>query len=144
MAVDWTPETRLERSQHNKSLDILLRSSNDAFCDWQVVALFYAALHQIDAYRETRGILPTVEEPNHSERWRVVVSDERFKNIKNDYRRLIDFGFQARYTPVPVSPEDVSNARQRLMKIENYLRPLIVASIQQTRPQHPPQSQEPK
>lgn len=143
MAVTWTPETRLERAQHNKSLDGFLRSANDAYCDWQIVALFYAALHLIDTYREVRGILPTDEEPNHSERWRVVASDDRFKNVKNDYRRLIDFGFQARYTPVPVNPDDVSNARQRLMKIENYLRPLILASIQQSRPNQSPQSQQP-
>lgn len=144
MAVSWTPETRLERSQHNKSLDGFLRSGSNEYCDWQVTALFYAALHLIDAYREVRGILPIDEEPNHSERWRAVVSDDRFKSIKNDFRRLIDFGVQARYTPVPVSPDDVSNARQRLMKIENYLRPLILASIQQSRPQQPPPSQQPE
>jgi hypothetical protein len=39
----------IQQAERNEDLDEYLGRATPAFCEWQVVALFYSALHYVDA-----------------------------------------------------------------------------------------------
>lgn len=66
------------------------------FPQWTTVALFYAALHYVDAYlRGDNGWNPTREEEKHG--FRNDYLRRHFRDLYKPYGRLFQYGHDARY-----------------------------------------------
>jgi hypothetical protein len=64
--------------------------------EWAAVIAFYAAVHYVNGYLwEIRRYAP----PNHESRNLMVRGDPVLRTCQEEYRRLLDAGFRARYVP---------------------------------------------
>jgi hypothetical protein len=64
--------------------------------EWVAVMAFYAAVHYVNGYLwEIRRYAP----PDHESRNRLVRGDPVLGACREEYRRLLDAGFRARYVP---------------------------------------------
>ncbi len=72
--------------------------------DWALVALFYAALHYIEAY-----LAPAHHLRSHEARDNYVGRDANLKSIYVEYGELKYYGFNARYGVFGFTPKDVTD-----------------------------------
>lgn len=88
-----TQQAHLQQAEHNESLYRHLAAAAPTYADWQITALFYAALHYVDSYLAKTNIHP----PDHAQRqkWVWMVGD--LKSIAIDYALLRDRSQDARY-----------------------------------------------
>ena len=63
------------------------------FPDWEITALFYSALHYVDAFLSTQGIHPR----SHENRIRSI---RQYADSWEDYRDLYNLSLDARYNMV--------------------------------------------
>jgi hypothetical protein len=64
--------------------------------EWVAVMAFYAAVHYVNGYLwEIRRYAP----PDHESRNLLVRGDPVLRSCREEYRRLLDAGFRARYVP---------------------------------------------
>lgn len=89
-------DDHLAQAQHN----LLFAESIDAvqYSDWVATALFYAALHYVDAFLDTKGHHPG----KHDVRDGFVAKVQELRPIHSHYRALKDSSRNARYYP-PIS-----------------------------------------
>ncbi len=83
-----------EAEWNEQAADALLQTQ---FADWAVVALFYAALHLVDAY-----LASTVHPKDHTERFSVIAVTP-LERIYADHRELYQRSLDARYGCVAFS-----------------------------------------
>lgn len=95
--MEFETRQHLAVAQWNRDLAASLRrdSAQPLPSEWIVVIAFYAAVHYVNAYlwEELR-----VARSNHGERTLRVRTDRRLAACRAAYRRLLDAGYQARYT----------------------------------------------
>ena len=74
------------------------------YTEWEVTALFYSALHYLNAYLETQG---------HSLRTHVDRNAlaNRLTNIGNEYSELFRSSLRARYKFAKFTPQEVDEIR---------------------------------
>lgn len=82
----------LEQAQHNERF--FSGIDTDTYSDWAVIALFYSALHYVDAYLAKEGI---VDPGGHDSRDEFVRRYPTTRAIWPQYRRLKSFSMSARY-----------------------------------------------
>lgn len=84
----------LEQARHNERfLDFLLADDELVFSDWAAAAIFYTALHYIDAYLSHRGVDSIAA---HYER-NSLVKQHCSKELYAAYRKLLDESRLSRY-----------------------------------------------
>ena len=88
----------------NEEFAAVLGALPERYAEWEVTALFYAALHYADAYLETQGRRPG----DHSQRNRMVNS---LTNAGGAYRRLFRLSLEARYELARFTPQEVDQIR---------------------------------
>lgn len=69
----------------------------DRFPDWAAIALFYTALHCIDALLGSRN--PPIHPSDHGSRDNAVSSSPELSSIYDEYRKLKNDSYAARYYP---------------------------------------------
>ncbi len=110
-------EQHLSKANDNEgfasSLD-LLKSIN---VDWALTALFYAALHYVEAYFATRSI----HSVDHRARDSAIQRDPNLRKIFNDYSELKNYSINARYYMYPIKSGDVALLLSRLQAIKSHL-----------------------
>ena len=80
------------QSTHNKQTSDFLNSATPKYRDWEIITLFYSALHRIDKYFLDNGI----QKPNnHAERKSLV--RRHLPVIYGSYHKLSTLGHRARY-----------------------------------------------
>ena len=87
----------LEQAERNESLykDLCrLYTSAPNYTEWEVVALFYAALHYVDAWLASSE---DVHPRNHAQRTGIVRSNSALNPIWNEYTGLYRMSVLARY-----------------------------------------------
>lgn len=87
----------LEQVERNESLykDLCrLYTSVPQYSEWEVVALFYAALHYVDAWLASSG---HIHPRNHSQRTAIVMNDSALIPISDQYGKLYRLSVLARY-----------------------------------------------
>jgi len=92
----------VDRAQHNENLYHHLAASGTVFNDWQIVALFYAALHYVKAYALHKNArVPTSHEAAFA--W---MARESFlkRHVAGDYAELRDRSEDTRYKLVKLPP----------------------------------------
>ena len=72
--------------------------------EWEVTALFYSALHYVNAYLRTQGHSPR----NHVQRNEIVYS---LTNVGVEYEALFRESIRARYNFVRFTPQEVDEIR---------------------------------
>ena len=117
------PTWRLAKYRHNKSFSEVFDQSR--YPDWAITALFYAALHLVDAVLERElGRTPDT----HIRRSAWLHKAGMTRPIAGEYQRLRGLSEQARYDKESeqFSQEDVQAARGHLAAIEEQLLSRII------------------
>ena len=83
-------QDHIDQAEHNEGLALSLLDTPHT--DWAVTALFYAALHLLDAYLTPQGRLTS-----HQERIGFVFRSPDFSSAASHYRELLDRSQDARY-----------------------------------------------
>ena len=71
-----------------------LYTSVPEYTEWEIVALFYSALHHVEAYFDMQG---GYHSGSHRERNRIIRDSTEFRAIARDYMRLYNLSIIARY-----------------------------------------------
>lgn len=94
----------IEKAERNANFALSLSLDSPAKIDWALVALFYAALHYIEAYLDaTAGI----HLRSHDSRDRMIGRESNLKKIFSEYSDLKYYGYNARYEVDPFTADDV-------------------------------------
>ncbi len=95
----------------------------DADRRWCVTALFYAALHWVEAYLAARNFGGYAD--NHTTRMNMIKTVSDLRRIHADYRLLTDRGWEARYKIRVITTQEVADARSAYDRIRAHLEPFI-------------------
>jgi len=98
-----------ERARDNEAFAAALDLASAIQRSWAVVALFYSALHWVEAYLATKDMHPG----NHMVRSRLAGTDTNLRPIYLHYRELEDMSRHARYELRPFTEEQVRELRLR-------------------------------
>jgi hypothetical protein len=91
---------------------------------WEIVLLFYSALHVMQGYIETKGARFAAE--NHAERWRAICAAPELRMARAAYKDLQDLSVQVRYDPdFRVAVQDLQNARDWYAKVRAIVEPKL-------------------
>lgn len=89
--------------------------------DWALVALFYAALHYVEAY-----LAPATHVKSHETRDKYFSRDRNLRTVYTEYAELKYFGYNARYDVVPFKTNDVTeHVLKDFDSIRNHLSSLM-------------------
>lgn len=94
----------LPLAESNESFVVSITSLPARFPDWEITALFYSALHYVDAFLSTQGIHPR----SHDSRIRSIRS---FTNSWEDFRDLYNLSLDARYNTVSFTTQSADAVR---------------------------------
>ena len=114
-------DLHIKKYKHNKDFsNILLK---DEYCDWQITAAFYAALHLVEAVLSKENIHPT----SHEERENVMLDNYKIFNndAMNNYHVLRNLSHKARYTDIIENNEELYLAKESLSNIEEEIKKYI-------------------
>lgn len=115
-----TRQEHLAQAEHNEALSQRLEITR--YTDWAVTALFYSALHLIDAYLLALGMDPK----DHAERLRQVASAAALRPVWLRYRNLLDWSIDARYECLPFTTGQVQALRRNSFEpLERHLKTLL-------------------
>ena len=104
--------------------DDFLSIFNAKVFNWATVALFYSALHYIQAFLVQRGLGEMVE--NHPLRNRLVDTISELKDISTSYRHLHDTGWACRYRGRAVKREDIEGLlRPDFVRVRDRVKSLL-------------------
>jgi hypothetical protein len=88
------------------------------YLEWEAVALFYAAVHYINGYFETKGLVVS----NHREREDWINRDATLRPTYTAYRYLYTDSRSARYFGGTFSQPRIQDRRRDLQTIKRALR----------------------
>jgi hypothetical protein len=115
-----TATQHIAQAAHNEALSLAVEAD---YADWAVTALFYAALHYVEAYfyvHAARQHAPP-HYTNHSLRGPAVRI--RIPRMYRHYQRLFDRSIQARYDCVAFAQSNVQYLRQNdLEPLKQYVQ----------------------
>lgn len=103
-----TLDEHIVQAAHNEALSRVIEQQ---YADWALTALFYAALHYVEAYfyQDSASGYPR-HYTNHVDRHAAVRS--RLRPIYGHYRALMTHSLDARYNCVAFSASDVHSVRR--------------------------------
>lgn len=114
-------EDHRAKAAHNEALAASLAAS---FEDWAVVALFYAAVHYVEAHFAKN--VPPVHSQNHDRRDSAIASSKVLKPQWKNYRELKNQSRAARYyAHIVFTQADVDAAKTRLEAVKLVILPTL-------------------
>ena len=114
-----TIKSHLAKAEHNKALAEFLKGQSD-YLDWQVVAIFYAALHKVQAMLRVAGYTE-MQTDSHVKVKNILNSE--FTDIGVDYTLLLSQSHVSRYDADYVTTvQDVNKAQSLLDSIDTKIR----------------------
>lgn len=108
----------LAKAEHNEDF---VKDIGNPYFDWQVVGLFYAAMHYIEAYLAKNNL----HSPDHTIRTSVVQKEQKLRGIYVDYRELLNESRSARYEAIVFGQSDVTRLQRTFSRIKSHILPLI-------------------
>jgi len=105
-------DAHLWQAKHNETLFSQLLTTE--FLDWAVTAIFYSALHHVDAYLATKDIHPSFHYKGR-DRW--VATESNLRHIWNQYRWLKEKSEAARYDVKHFTQSEVNHLKQSEFEI---------------------------
>lgn len=120
-SINW----HLYKKQHDLDANKLFVSNSPRYIDWEVITLFYSAMHNVDAaICKIRQLGTAIPEPHsHKERRKLIL--KFFRQIADDYGMLEHISRWARYEEVIITPNILSTARSLYSSIISYLRNFV-------------------
>ena len=120
-----TEQQHLAKAQTNRQLSTDLENKLADYREWQIITVFYAAVHQVQAYLRAR----TTDYPQtHQERDDLINRLPDLRVIYNPYLELKRISVKSRYACLPVNQYDVDLARQQYEAIQTHIDALLSAS----------------
>ena len=120
-----TESEHLARAEKNEKYCDLLRSSiqsSETYRDWEIVGLFYSALHYVDAYLARIPFHPR----SHGTRNNLVRMTSELRPIHRSYLTLYDRGRDARYELVEISLDRLTGLRNgEFDAVKTHVRSLL-------------------
>jgi hypothetical protein len=96
----------LTQAEHNERFYHLVMALETPYYDWATVALFYAALHYIDAWFGAQaGLHPR----GHQARNSLVRMTAQLREVESHYGQLFKRSIEVRYLLLPMSRAQVSS-----------------------------------
>lgn len=112
-----TAQQHLDKAARNEHLSSELQNLSDGYAEWQIITVFYAAVHLVQAYLRAK----TTEYPQtHAERDQLIVTMKALNPIYKPYQELKHMAVTARYACLPTNGHDVREARKQLAEIQTY------------------------
>lgn len=105
-------DAHLWQAAHNETLYSQLLTTE--FLDWAVTAIFYSALHYIDAYLATKDIHPS---RHYKGRTPLVSRESNIKDIYGKYERLKNKSEAARYDVKHFTQAEVKGLKENEFKL---------------------------
>lgn len=100
----------ITKAQRNLTFQSRLEKWDDRSLDWELVSLFYAALHYLDAY--FLRLNPPHTASNHGERKRILKETPLPRSAQEDYRTFEDMSRDARYNFIDLDEQTFEDGRQ--------------------------------
>lgn len=85
----------IQKAERNERFYQSCNLGNSSFKEWATVAIFYAALHYVDALLENQA---SIHPKNHKDREAAISKISQFRQIAPHYLYLYDRSRDARYT----------------------------------------------
>ena len=101
-------EHRLQ-AERNEELVAAITTLPERFPEWEVTALFYSALHYVDAFLVAQGLNPG----NHHRRSTLA---GELTNIGTEYQDLFELSMDARYRLVEFSTNDADEVKDGIFR----------------------------
>jgi hypothetical protein len=95
-------------------------SPSHQFTDWEIIALFYSALHYVDSFLDRKHGLDNIQ--NHGDR-KIMVRGY-ISPINRTYRILYHLSQNARYDDVPITVAELTQAKTCYDTIKKILTPI--------------------
>lgn len=111
----------ISKAEGNERFARSLDNKDPASVDWAIVALFYTALHYIEAYFAQVG----THHRDHQTRDDSIYKDPKTKPIYRTYSKLKSYGHNARYYVYAFDETDIKYAESHLATIKAHLSGLI-------------------
>ncbi len=115
-------DQHVAKANHDEAFVASLDLATTPFCDWAVTALFYAALHYIEAYFATKG----AHSLDHRARDSDIQREPAISGLYNDYNELKNMSINARYMTTSFKSTDVMRLQGKLRVVKNYILNLLV------------------
>ena len=116
-----TKNQHLQKVDANESFADRLDVTDPCSAGWAITALFYAAVHQVEAYFAS----VSQRYVTHKSRNSAIQRDIRIREIYDDYRELSDMSREARYDCSILTPGNVKWAKDRLKDVKDSIRPFL-------------------
>lgn len=128
MILKGTEPQHRGKAAHNLALSTDLTAHGDEYRDWQVISIFYSAVHWVQAYLRAK----TSSYPQtHQERDQLINSLPDLKPIYRNYEELKHLSVTARYTCLSINNKDVGDARTNHEAIARHIANLLQPPAQQ-------------
>ena len=115
-------QEHVQKAEGNAAFALSLTLDSKPKIDWALIALFYAAMHYVEAYLATQNI----HLRSHQTRDNAIGRDSKLKKIFVDYQDLKYYGYAARYEPSTFTPKDVTGmAAPGFATIKAHIKPLL-------------------
>lgn len=112
----------IQQAEKNEEFFSSFNLKNTRFLDWAITALFYSALHYVDAYLATKSQHPF----NHRDRGQWLTKEQNLKYIYYDYEELKNRSEDARYKIVQFPPCFVSSLKAKeFTHVKSHIRSFI-------------------
>lgn len=113
-------QEHIQKAQHNEDFSDCVGTlgASPQYHDWEAIAIFYSALHLVDAKLADQNVHPA----NHSERAREVSA--RLRLLSGPYGVLSNLAHLARYKPAAkITASNVHKAREKFASIKAICNP---------------------
>ncbi|MEA3421361.1 MAG: hypothetical protein U9Q97_06770 [Acidobacteriota bacterium] len=115
-------EKHIKQAEKNERFFNDFDLKNTQFLDWAITALFYSALHYVDAYLAIRSQHPS----NHKKRGWWLNREQNLRHIYYDYAELKNRSEDARYKILQFPPHVVSSLEvKEFTHVKSHIRSLI-------------------
>lgn len=111
----------LIKYKHNKDFfSFGISSTKGDFSDWTVIAMFYAAVHIVEAVRQYNN---NENSTDHNDRDRYLRDNyyEFGRDALRDYSRLKSLAHKARYSTIDLSSDEVLEAQNEFFDFEGIM-----------------------
>jgi len=116
-------EEHIAKANGDAAFALSLSLDSQPQIDWALVALFYAALHYVEAYL---AVIFGMHTRSHTRRDSIVGRDSNLRRIFHEYQDLKFFGYNARYEMGVFRPKDVTDqAVPKFEKIKSHLKKFL-------------------
>ncbi|WP_263411098.1 hypothetical protein [Terriglobus tenax] len=105
----------MQKAQGNETFAAALATDSPVRIGWKLVAIFYAAVHFVEAY-----LAKTLNQhvKSHTTRDGYLSREANLRKVRTEYGHLKYYGYNSRYEMDVFTVDDVAEAEKYLVKIK--------------------------